>query len=161
MHLRVTLSYNSFYLLHVHIGGGGEDRTRQVLCAQYVNQTSCSENITNFIAKQTIGVGANTYILTFNSSSAVKLNGSALCEVFVESSCSIEHIGLREKCDECMVSTETNNSIEFSCGPNGIRGTTGTTQVLYTPMHLLPGGCVNSSNVFDIVQLGEGESLIL
>jgi len=159
MHLRVTLSYNGFYLLYVHIGGSGEDRTRQVLCAQYVNQTSCSENITNFIAKQTIGVGA-TYILTFNSS-AVKLNGSALCEVFVESSCSIEHIGLRERCDECMVSSKTNNSIEFSCGPNGIRGSTGTAQVLYTPMHLLPGGCVNSSNVFDIVQLGEGESLIL
>jgi len=137
------------------IGGGGEDCTRQVLCAEYVNQTSCSENITNFIAKQTIGVGANTYILTFNSS-AVELNGSALCEVFIESSCSIEQIGLRERCNECTVSTETNNSIEFSCGPNGIRGSIGTAQVLYTP-----SGCVNSSNVFDIVQLGEGESLIL
>ena len=152
MHLRVTLSYNSFYSLYVHIGGGGEDCTRQVLCAEYVNQTSCSENFTNFIAKQTIGVGAR-YILTFNSSSAVELNGSALCEVFVESSCSIEHIGLRER---CTISNKTSNSIEFSCGPNGIRGSIGTAQVLYTP-----SGCVNSSNVFDIVQLGEGESLIL
>ena len=159
MHLRVTLSYNSFYSLYVHIGGGGEDCTRQVLCAEYVNQTSCSENFTNFIAKQTIGVGAR-YILTFNSSSAVKLNGSALCEVFVESSCSIEHIGLRERCDECMVSSKTSNTIEFSCGQNGIRGTVGTVQVLCTPMHLLPVGCVNNSNVFNIFQF-IGGSLIL
>jgi len=113
-----------------------------------VNETSCPENITRFSAR---AFGPNTlYSLTFNSS-AVDLTESAPCEVFIESACSIEQNGLRERCDECMVLTRTSNSIEFSCGPNGIRGQIGTTQVLYTPMDQL----------FDIVQLREGESLLL
>ena len=115
-----------------------------------MNESCCSENITSFIVERVPGRNA-TYSLTFNSS-AFELNGSALCEVFIES-CSIEHIGLRERCDECMVSTKTSNSIEFSCGRNGIRGQIGTTQVLYTPM--------DQFLVFDIVQLSEGESFIL
>ena len=111
----------------------------------------------NFTAMQRGGTNT-TYSLTFNSS-AVELNGSTHCEVFLES-CSIQQIGLRERCDECMVSSKTSNTIEFSCGQNGIRGTVGTVQVLCTPMHLLPVGCVNSNNVFNIFQF-RGESLIL
>ena len=137
--------------MYVHIGGGGEDCIRQTLCAQYVNETSCSENITSFTAQSVLGRNA-MYSLTFNSST-VDLTGSTRCEVSIESSCSIEHIGLRERCDECIVSSKTSNSIEFSCGPNGIRGSTGTAQVLYTPMDRFP--------VFNIVQLSEGESFIL
>ena len=118
-----------------------------------MNESSCSDNNTSFTVERVPRRNA-TYSLTFNSS-AFELNGrlSAPCEVFIESSCSIEHIGLRERCDECMVSTKTSNSIEFSCGRNGIRGQIGTTQVLYTPM--------NQFLVFDIVQLSEGESFIL
>ena len=144
-------------IICTYVGGGGEDTyTSQVICAQYnIQGTSCSENITKFM---TNNADIETFSLTFNSS-AIELNGSRDCEVFLESSCSIEEISLRDSC-ECMISTKY-NTIDFSCGRAGIQGSLRTARVVqFTHMDLLPDGYTGGSNVFGIVQLGEGEPLI-
>jgi len=143
-------------ILHILVGiVAAESRlyyTRQVLCPVF--GSDCSDNI-DVIAIP----GANIiYELT---SSAVQFDESCDYEVSLQSSCSVEDVTLGSG-DECRLMSidEGRNSIRFTCGSEGIRGTTANAGVvLFTPSDPVQPSCVgNGTTVLVVVQQGEGGS---
>lgn len=158
-HVHIFIIKCEFSLFCVGIGAEehGACYTRQVLCPLF--ESSCYENITGFAAF--VSLGANTtYKLTFNSS-AIQLSASRYYEVSLQSSCSVAEISL-ESGDECSLLSidEDRNSISFTCGRVGIRGTTANAGViLFTPSDPMHPSCVgNGTTVLVVVQRGEGGS---
>lgn len=122
--------------------------------------SGCSDNITAFDASSTSPGANETYTLTFNSS-AIQLNESCDYEVSVQSSCFVAEISL-ESGDECSLMSidEGLNSVRFTCGREGIGGTTANAGViLFTPSDPVPPSCAgNGTTVLIVVQQAGGGS---